>query len=102
VYVYLVKYEWDQAKREWTLQERGLDFEYVAKIDWDAALTISDVRQPYPEERFITYAMIGGRLCVAVWCYRGTATRVISLRKANNREVKHHEQTQNPPTQTQH
>ncbi len=88
MYVYLVRYEWDQAKREWTLQDRGLDFADVAQIDWDAALTMSDVRQPYPEERFITYAMIGGGLCVAVWCYRGAATRVISLRKASRREAK--------------
>ena len=88
MYIYPLEYEWDQAKQEWTLREPGLDFTDAAQIDWDAALTMSDIRQPYPEGRFITCAMIGGGLCVAVWCYLGTATPVISPRKANRREAK--------------
>jgi len=57
-------------------------------LDWDTALTVEDTRQPYPETRFITFAPIKNRLCVIAWCYRNDALRVISMRKANAREVK--------------
>lgn len=83
-----MKIEWDNAKRTRTLEERGLDFADVAELDWDNALTMEDTRQTYSETRYITFGEIKGRLCVVAWCYRGTALRVISLRKANAREVK--------------
>ena len=80
--------EWGNAKRAKTLNERGLDFADVALIDWDTALTLEDTRQIYPETRFLTFAPINDRLCVIAWCYRNTALRVISMRKANSREEK--------------
>lgn len=83
-----MKIEWDDAKRNQTLEGRGLDFADVALIEWETALTIEDTRQSYPEPRFITLAPIKGRLCVIAWCYRNDALRVISMRKANAREVK--------------
>ena len=83
-----MKLDWDAAKRLVTLNERGLDFADVAEIDWARALTLQDLRQIYPETRFVTYAPIKGRLCVVAWCYRGQALRVISMRKANKREMK--------------
>jgi uncharacterized DUF497 family protein len=83
--------EWDDNKRNKTLRVRGLDFADVATVDWEEALTIEDVRQPYPETRYVTYAPLRGRMCVFVWCYRGKNIRVISLRKANDREVKKYE-----------
>lgn len=86
--------EWDEAKRQATLSERGLDFADVALVDWDVAVTFDDQRKPYAEPRFITFALIRDRLCVVAWCWRGTATRVISLRKANAREERRHAQAQ--------
>lgn len=81
-----MKLEWDETKRRKTLEERGLDFADVSKLDWDAGLTLEDDRRDYSETRFVTLAPIAGRLCVLAWCYRGDALRVISLRKANERE----------------
>lgn len=88
-----IELDWDEAKRQITLAERGLDFADAALIDWDAALTIEDLRKPYPEARYITFAAIKGRLCVVAWCWRRTAIRVISLRKANAREEKRYAET---------
>lgn len=84
----MFKLEWDEAKRNWTLAERKLDFADVARIDWDSAITLEDVCQTYAETRYITYAHLHGRLCVLALCYRAGAIRVISLRKANAREVR--------------
>lgn len=83
--------EWDEAKRARTLRERGLDFADVAKVDWEQAVTLEDTRQQHEETRYVTVAPILGRLCVVAWCYRGEAMRVISMRKANAREVKRYE-----------
>lgn len=83
-----MKLDWDKTKRDETLAERSLDFVDVAFLDWKRALTIKYLRQPYPEKRFITFGEIKGRLCVIAWCERDDALRVISMRKANAREVK--------------
>ena len=80
--------EWDEAKRSKRLAERGLDFADVDTVDWTLALTAEDTRIAYAERRFVTVAPIKGRLCVIAWCWRGAAMRVISLRKANDRESK--------------
>lgn len=77
--------EWDEAKRQATLHARAIDFADVAHLDWDSALTRADNRQAEP--RFVTLGAINGRLHVLAWCWRGQNLRVISLRKANAREV---------------
>lgn len=84
--------EWDERKREATLRERGLDFDSVAQADWDAALTVEDDRAVYGETRFVSLVPIQERLCVVAWCVRGDRLRVISLRKANNRERKRYDE----------
>ena len=81
-----MKLEWDDKKRNKALAERGLDFADIARVDWDTAFTVEDMRVDYAEARFVTTAPINNRLCVFAWCWRGEALRVISLRKANERE----------------
>ena len=83
-----MKIEWDKAKRQATLRERGLDFADVARLDWDRSVIRQDTRGSYGEARFLTIGPLQGRLRVIVWCERNDAMRVISLRKANAREVK--------------
>ena len=80
--------EWDDAKRNATLIQRGLDFAEITTADWAFALTDEDTRVIYAEQRFVTTAPINQRLCVFAWCWRGEAMRIISLRKANERERK--------------
>lgn len=92
-----MKLEWDDNKRNLTLVERGLDFADVASVDWGLALTREDVRANYSEVRFVTMAPINNRLCVFAWCARGDALRVISLRKANEREKGKYERALHQP-----
>ena len=81
-----MKLEWDGKKRNKALVERGLDFADVPRVDWDKAFTIEDTRVDYAEGRFVTTAPINNRLRVFAWCWRGEVLRIISLRKANERE----------------
>jgi uncharacterized DUF497 family protein len=92
-----VALEWDDTKRKKTLGERGLDFADVALVDWAAALTVQDTRSKYAEPRFVTMALINDRLCVFAWCWRGAAMRIISLRKANDRERNRYAETLHRP-----
>ncbi len=92
-----MKLEWDDSKRNRTLAERGLDFADVASVDWDLAFTREDTRADYSEVRFVTMAPINNRLCVFAWCQRGDDLRVISLRKANDREKDRYEKALHQP-----
>ena len=83
------EYEWDQAKAEANAAMHGVRFEETAGLDWDAAQTIKHVRGG--ETRFRTFAPIGPRLYCLVWTQRGARVRVISFRKANNREIQRYE-----------
>ncbi|MGD0563427.1 MAG: BrnT family toxin [Roseiarcus sp.] len=49
-------------------------------------MTVSDDRRDYGEDRFITIGFLDARMVVAVWTRRSGARRIISLRKANDRE----------------
>ena len=79
--------EFDLAKRDRTLAERGLDFGDAGKVFAGHHFTAPDLRQDYPEPRFVTFGKLYGRLVVLVWTLRGTAHRIISIRKANERET---------------
>ena len=83
-------YEWDENKRQETLRLRGLDFAMVNDIDWDTASHRR--RERRDEIRYASLAMIGNRLHHVVWTARGRNTRIISLRKANDREIARYEQ----------
>ena len=81
-----MKLEFDPAKRDKTLAERGLDFARASEIFDGLHLTGQDTRQEYTEDRFITVGHLEGRLVVLVWTPRGDLRRIISMRKANDRE----------------
>lgn len=51
-----------------------------------AHLTFEDKRRDYGEERIITIGFLDGRMVVLVWTPRKGAHRIISMRKANERE----------------
>jgi uncharacterized DUF497 family protein len=76
----------DSAKRDRTLAERGLDFARAVEGFAGHHFTAPDVRERYDEERFITVGLLDGRMVLLVWTPRGEARRVISMRKANERE----------------
>jgi uncharacterized protein len=79
---------YNAAKRAKTLAERGLDFRRAKEVFDGAHLTLEDGRKDYGELRFITVGWLEARLVVMTWTPRGRVRRVISMRKANEREVK--------------
>lgn len=84
----------DPAKSQRNDAERGLPFSLVEWLEWESALIREDVRKDYGERRFFVLGYIHDRLHAVVFTPRHDKVHVISLRKANAREVLHHEQTQ--------
>ena len=78
--------QFDHAKREKTLVERGLEFARAGEVFAGLHFTAQDVRQDDEEDRFITVGLLDARLVVLVWTPRGEVRRIISMRKANDRE----------------
>ena len=81
-------WDWDDAKRQRTLQDRGIDFADVARLDLDTAVIEPDLRRNYGEDRLLALGMIDGRLHMLCFTRRGRIVRVISLRRANAREFR--------------
>lgn len=52
--------------------------------------TVRDGRQDYGEDRFITIGRLARRMVVLVWTFRNKSRRIISMRKANDREQEVH------------
>ena len=81
----------DPRKNERNIAERGLSFERVEDFEWDSALVVEDVRKDYGERRLQALGMITGRLHALVFTARAGRVHVISLRKANRREIRLYE-----------
>ena len=64
----------------------------AGELDWEAALVWVDDRFEYGEMRMIALAPKTGILYYAAFVDRGNVRRIISLRPANRREVKHYVQ----------
>jgi uncharacterized DUF497 family protein len=70
-----------------------LSFELVELMEWATALMEEDTRKAYGERRFQVLGYIGERLHAMVFTPREGKVHVISLRKANSREVKKYAKT---------
>jgi hypothetical protein len=77
-----MRIEFDAAKRDQTLRERGLDMARADEIFAGATLTVADDRREYGEDRFITIGFLDARMVVAVWTARRGARRIISPRES--------------------
>ncbi len=92
VYTIRVDYTWDPAKAASNFAKHGVAFETVAGFEWETALVIADVRFSYPEPRLTALGTIGSRVYFLAYTVERRAMRIISLRKANNREIDRYEE----------
>lgn len=87
-----MKFEWDETKSETCYRQRGFDFAYAAQAFFDPNRVVqSDERHSYGEKRYQLMGKIEQRLFVIVYTPRHDAIRIISARKANQREIEHYE-----------
>ena len=82
-----MKITFDPKKDEWTRRERGLSLALGAEIIANATVRFLDTRFDYGEDRVLAYGYVRKRLHVCVYTLRGDRYHIISVRKANDREV---------------
>jgi uncharacterized protein len=85
-----MRIEFDPAKDSRNQAKHGVSLALAGELDWDAALVWVDERFEYAELRMIALAPKTNVLYYVAFVDRGTARRIISLRRANRREVKHY------------
>ncbi|MFY9986946.1 MAG: BrnT family toxin [Chthoniobacterales bacterium] len=83
-----MEYEWDAAKRRRNLAIHGVDFSAIECFEWESAIVDEDRRGDYSETRYSALGLINGRVHSLVFTLRDGNYRIISLRKANRREVR--------------
>ena len=64
-----------------------------SRLDWDAALVWVDARFEYDELRMIALVPKTDTLYYVAFVERGEVQRIVSLRRATRREVKHYVQS---------
>jgi uncharacterized protein len=88
-----MKLSYSQTKNITNLQKHGIALEAAQLLDWDLLIVAEDERHDYGEMRLIGFAPIAKRLYCIVYTERNENIHVISLRKANTREVKRYVET---------
>ena len=82
-----MKIEYDPVKSRRNVERRGLPFADALELLGGPHVMRRDVRRDYGEQRYIAYGLVRGRMHVCAYTLRGDAYRIISLRKANRREI---------------
>ncbi len=85
-----MQFDFDPGKDATNLSKHGLSLAAAAELRWDAALVWIDNRADYGEARIVALAPIGEMLCFVAFVDRESTRRIISLRRANRREVNHY------------
>lgn len=86
-----MQYEWDEAKRQTNITKHHVDFCDIEKFVWESAHILEDNRFDYRERRWLALGYINERVYSIAFTLRDEVVRLISLRKANKREVKLYE-----------
>ena len=83
-----MQFSYDEAKNKSNVQKHGVPLSEAKLLEWDLLISTHDARRDYGEVREIGFAPIASRLYCIVFTERDTAIHVISLRKANEREIR--------------
>ena len=78
--------------------KHGIVLEFAQHLDWANEMVWQDVRQNYNEVRMSGLVPLEGKIYAVVYVLRAESTRMISLRKANNRETKQYDKKHTQPT----
>ena len=87
-----MRIEFDPDKDITNQTKHGVSLALAGELDWDEALVWVDDRFEYGELRMIALAPKTATLFYVAFVERGAVRRIISLRRANRREVKHYVQ----------
>ncbi len=80
--------EFDKSKDTINIEKHGISLAEAKHLEWETLVATQDTRYDYGEIRMIGYVLLKARLYCIIYTDREQVRRIISLRKANKREVK--------------
>ena len=87
-----MRFDFDPTKDRLNTEKHGLSLALAASLDWEDALLWIDERRDYGENRVLALAPKSGILYYVAFVDRDEVRRIISLRRANRREVRRYVQ----------
>ncbi|MFY9261174.1 MAG: BrnT family toxin [Gallionella sp.] len=84
---------YDPLKDAANVAKHGVSLALAADFEWENAVRWDDIRADYGESRQCGIGYIGLRLFFIAFVDRAEHRRIISLRKANPREIKRYAKT---------
>ncbi len=87
----MLRIEYDPAKDRINLAKHGLQLTDVVLLNWDQALVRLDERKAYGERRYTALVSGDTDLFQVAFTIRGDVMRIISFRRAHDRERKRYE-----------
>lgn len=85
-------FEWDEAKRQRNIEQHGIDFiDMLPCFAHPQRIVREDARQDYGERRFHLLCPLRGRLYHVTFTERRQNIRLISARRANQREQRYYD-----------
>ena len=81
-----MKFTWDEQKQQTNLEKHGLDFTTASRIFGGRIVKWIDDRYDYGETRIRALGEVAGLVLHVTYTRRNSARRIISARRANERE----------------
>ena len=85
-----IHFEYDAAKSQSNRVKHGIDF-VEAQALWDDPMLLQIPAKTLDEPRYLVIGQLAGKHWSAVITYRGSLIRLISVRRATDKEVKLYE-----------
>ncbi len=86
----MFSFEFDEAKSQANFSKHGINF-IDAQILWHDPMLLEIPAKTADEPRYLVIGLIEGKHWSAVITYRGTAIRIISVRRSRTEEVTFYE-----------
>jgi uncharacterized protein len=90
-----MQFEWDENKRKLNIKKHGFDFADAKEFFKKEPIIFPDTRRDYGENRYIAMGPLMNRIIVGVFTMRKSTVRMISMRRANDRERNYYERNKN-------
>lgn len=84
---------YDSTKDAINTNKHGVSLRLANQLEWESAVIWPDTRKDYGEPRMGAIGYIGLRLYYVAFVDRDNVRRIISLRKANQREINRYAET---------
>lgn len=83
-----MRFEWNEGKAATNEEKHRLSFELAKRFEIVTAMIQEDTRRDYGERRWVAVGLVGPRVLAICFTERGNKVRVISLRRANRKEIR--------------